>query len=66
MGKNITTKDMTYDERLAICESGECPYCGGKKITVTKAKHGGKHFICHESECGAENYFSRKEQVNEA
>jgi len=57
---------MTYDERLAIWESGECPYCHSKWIAVKKARRGGKHFICRESECGAENYFSRKEQVEDA
>ena len=52
---------LTYDERLALWRSMECPYCHSPKVTVTKAKRGGFHYKCHNQKCRAQNYFSRKE-----
>ena len=64
MPRNYTTKDLTYDQRLALWQSGECPYCGSRKVTENrKAGRNGRHYTCHEDGCGAENYFSRTTAV---
>lgn len=65
MPRNYTTKTRTYDERLALWQSGECPYCGSPLVTVANSRRGGKHYTCHQKKCRAQNHFSRKEPALE-